>query len=153
MRNTKHINSNQDMCVMVYICDVKNQCVKIWKQRHFWFYGKLEEQMVELIHVKWEIEGANCIAHKHIRTSLCYFERECELFCMIGFIFWYKEFMPWCIVQDTYVVVCMRIIIIAGNFIIIACNIEVTDKTVFYVTWWTKARSLNTNVWLFFKLS
>jgi len=92
---------------------------------------------VELIQGKWEIEGTNCIAHKCIRTSLCYFERECELFCMVGFIFCYKKFMPWCIVQDTCLVVCMRIItiIILGNFIIIACcNIEVADKTVFYVT-------------------
>jgi len=104
---------------------------------------------VELIQAKWEIEGTNCIAHKHIGTSLCYFERECQLFCMVEFIFWSKKFMPWCIVQDTYVAVCMRIIIIIipGNFIIIACcNIEVADKTVFYGTCWTKARRLNTNV-------
>jgi len=137
------------MCVMVYICDVKNHCVKIWKQRHFWFYGKLVEQNVELVQAKWEMEGINCIAHEHIRTSLCYFERECELFCMVGCIFWSMKFMPWCIVQDTCVVVCMRrtIIILPGNFIIIACcSIEVADKTVFYVTCWTKARRLNTNV-------
>jgi len=57
--------------------------------------------------------------------------------------------MPWCIMQDTCVVVCMRRIIVKllGNFIIIACcNIEVGDKTVFYVTCWTKAARLNTNV-------
>jgi len=140
------------VCETVYICDVKNHCVKIWKQRHFWFCVKLEEHKVELIQAKWETEGANCIAYEHIRTSLCYFERECELYCMVGFIFCSKKFMPWCTVQDTYVVVCVRmmmmmIIIIPGNFIIIACcNIEVADKTVFYGTCWTKARRLNTNV-------
>jgi len=59
------------------------------------------------------------------------------------------KFMPWCIVQDICVIVCMRRIIVtlSGNSIIIACcNIEVGDKTVFYVTCWTKATRLNTNV-------